>query len=229
MRKALAAVALALAASAIFADASVAARAAVARRAAADGIVLLKNDGSLPLAKGSTLALFGATDDIRPGGGGSSGVNAVRRVTLADGLTEAGFKLDRTSRDTALFVVMRNALEGEDAPDAAFELAGEELATLAEIKASGFKRIVAVCGGGHVFDFGPLADDAAVDAILWTWYPGGEGCAAIGDVLAGKVNPSARLAETIARNVGDYPTDRGWRESRWYVPYEEGKIGRAHV
>lgn len=222
MRKALAAVALALAASAIFADASVEAHAAVARRAAADGIVLLKNDGSLPLAKGSTLALFGATDDIRPGGGGSSGVNAVRRVTLADGLTEAGFKLDQTSRETALFVVMRNALEGEDAPDAAFELAGEELATLAEIKASGFKRIVAVCGGGHVFDFGPLADDAAVDAILWAWYPGGEGCAAIGDVLAGKVNPSARLAETIARNVGDYPTDRGWRESRWYVPYEEG-------
>ena len=196
--------------------------AALARRAAADGLVLLKNDGALPLDAGSAVALFGEPDALKPGGGGSSGVNAVRTVTLAEGLAEAGFSIDPASRQTALFVVVRNALEGEDSPDAAFELTEGERAALEEIKAAGFRRIVAVCGGGHVFDIGPLADDPAVDAILWAWYPGGEGGAAIADVLAGRTNPSGRLAETIAANVADYPTDRGWRESRWYVPYEEG-------
>ena len=195
---------------------------ALSRRAAAEGLVLLKNNGALPLAPGSTLALFGATDGLKPGGGGSSGVNAVRRVTLTDGLAEAGFTIDPACRETAVFVVVRDALEGEDSPDDAYAFTDAERAALAEIKAAGFKRIIALCGGGHVFNLKPLADDAAVDAILWAWYPGGEGGAAIGDVLSGKVNPSGRLAETIAERVDDYPTHRGWRESRWYVPYEEG-------
>ena len=194
----------------------------LSRRAAADGLVLLKNNGALPLAKGSSVALFGDVDGLKPGGGGSSGVNAIRRVTLAEGLAEAGFKIDPESRETAVFAVFRDALEGEDAADADYEMTAAELATLAEIKAAGFKRIIAVAGGGHVFNLAPLAGDDAVDSILWAWYPGGEGGAAIGDVISGMVNPSGRLAETIAKKVDDYPSHRGWRESRWYVPYEEG-------
>ncbi|MBO6168193.1 MAG: exo-alpha-sialidase [Kiritimatiellae bacterium] len=201
---------------------SVVEHAALSRRAAADGMVLLKNNGALPLEKGATLALFGASGALKPGGGGSSGVNSLRTVSLRSGLANAGFKLDKDSRDTALFVVLRDALEGEDSPDDAFELTKAELEEFASIKAAGFKHIVVLCGGGHVFNIKPFADDDAVDAILWTWYAGGEGALAIGDVLSGAVNPSGRLAETFAECVGDYPTDRGWRESRWYVPYEEG-------
>lgn len=213
---------LATVASAYSADASIADHAALSRRAAADGIVLLKNDGALPLAKGSTLALFGAADAIKPGGGGSSGVNSIRTTTLAEGLAEAGFAINPDSRDTALFVVVRDALEGKDSPDAAFDLTDGEIQTFADIKAAGFRRIIVLCGGGHVFNLKPFANDASASAILWAWYGGGEGGAAIGDVLSGKVNPSGRLAETLAEKARDYPTDRGFRESRWYVPYEEG-------
>ncbi len=194
----------------------------LSRRAAADGIVLLKNNGSLPLAQGSPIALFGAIDGLKPGGGGSSGVNAVRNVSLKQGLLEAGFTLDDDTRETALFVVVRDALEGEDAYDEAYSLCSDEIETLEKIEAAGFKRIVVLAGGGHVFDLGRFAADPKVDAVLWAWYPGGEGGAAIGDVLSGKTNPSGRLAATIAGSVEDYPTHRGWRESRWYVPYEEG-------
>lgn len=66
---------------------------AVARKAAADGIVLLKNDKDiLPLEKGSRIALFGsgASNTIK-GGTGSGDVNERHSVTIAEGLRDAGY------------------------------------------------------------------------------------------------------------------------------------------
>ncbi|MGN0778429.1 MAG: glycoside hydrolase family 3 protein [Aristaeellaceae bacterium] len=67
--------------------------AALARLAAAEGMVLLKNeDSTLPLAAASRLALFGAgaTHTIK-GGTGSGDVNERYSVTIAQGLRDAGY------------------------------------------------------------------------------------------------------------------------------------------
>lgn len=62
---------------------------ALARRAAAEGMVLLKNDGVLPLAPGSRIAVFGkAQADFVKGGGGSGDVTVSRVKSLLDGLEE---------------------------------------------------------------------------------------------------------------------------------------------
>lgn len=62
----------------------------LSRRAAADGMVLLKNDdGMLPLAQGSKIALFGkASVDYVKGGGGSGDVTVAYVSNLADGMQE---------------------------------------------------------------------------------------------------------------------------------------------
>lgn len=67
---------------------------AVARKAAASGIVLLKNDGVLPLARGAEVALFGAgaTNTVK-GGTGSGDVNERDYVTIAQGMEDAGFDI----------------------------------------------------------------------------------------------------------------------------------------
>lgn len=67
----------------------------LARRAAAEGIVLLKNEnGLLPLAKGSKLALFGAgAGRTVKGGTGSGDVNERASVSVFQGLTDAGFEI----------------------------------------------------------------------------------------------------------------------------------------
>lgn len=67
----------------------------IARKAAAEGIVLLKNKGDLlPLEKGRKLALYGsgASRTIK-GGTGSGDVNERSRVSIADGLENAGFQI----------------------------------------------------------------------------------------------------------------------------------------
>lgn len=64
----------------------------IARRAAAEGIVLLENNGVLPLQKGSRLALYGggARHTIK-GGTGSGMVSNRSNVSIDEGLRNAGF------------------------------------------------------------------------------------------------------------------------------------------
>ena len=67
---------------------------AVARKAAADGIVLLKNDGVLPLEKGSKVALFGSgAGQTIKGGTGSGDVNEREVVSIYQGIVNAGFEV----------------------------------------------------------------------------------------------------------------------------------------
>lgn len=70
------------------------AHAAVARETAAEGMVLLKNDGTLPLAPAKT-ALFGVYSyDLIPGGNGAAFVNCPHVIQINEALKEAGFSLD---------------------------------------------------------------------------------------------------------------------------------------
>lgn len=72
-----------------------AAHAEIAREAAGAGMVLLENEGVLPLAAPSKIALFGnAAYDTLIGGSGSGDVNEAYAVPIASGLTAAGFILD---------------------------------------------------------------------------------------------------------------------------------------
>lgn len=73
------------------------AHADITREVASDGMVLLANNGALPVGEGKRLALFGnAAYDILVGGSGSGNVNRKYKVSLDEGLKNAGYKLDAT-------------------------------------------------------------------------------------------------------------------------------------
>lgn len=69
---------------------------ALARRAAAEGMVLLKNDGVLPMQPGK-VALYGAGSRMTvKGGSGSGDVRERYSVTIEQGLQKAGFTFPNT-------------------------------------------------------------------------------------------------------------------------------------
>ena len=70
---------------------------------AEEGFVLLKNDGTFPMAKGSKISLVGkASINIARGGGGSGEIKSIaigndKAYDLQKSLTEAGFEVNETA------------------------------------------------------------------------------------------------------------------------------------
>lgn len=74
---------------------------ALARRIAAEGIVLLKNEGLLPFEPSASIALFGSgADQTVKGGIGSGDVNNRENISIYQGFIDAGVSV--TSRDWLL-------------------------------------------------------------------------------------------------------------------------------
>jgi beta-glucosidase len=94
---------------------------ALSKKAAIEGTVLLKNDGTLPLPAGSRVCLFGrAAGDFIFGGGGSGMVYSGKRVTLADGLLDADARGDICLFKPAIdFYIEKNREEYAEAKDLA--------------------------------------------------------------------------------------------------------------
>ena len=72
------------------------AHAQVAREAAAESMVLLRNECALPLQGNEKVALYGVSSiDFVAGGTGSGNVNKAYVVNMREGLENAGFELDK--------------------------------------------------------------------------------------------------------------------------------------
>ncbi len=72
------------------------AHADVARKAAGESIVLLRNEGALPLKGTEKVALYGVSSvDFVAGGTGSGDVNKAYVVNMVQGMENAGFTLDK--------------------------------------------------------------------------------------------------------------------------------------
>lgn len=196
-------------------DISMPASHAVAREAAAAGITLLKNEGSvLPIdpARVRSVALLGpkATQrNLWPLWGGSAGVWSPDEVTPKQGLEEA-FRGHATLVDSAaeadVAVVCvglshRPGLDSEGVDRKPFGLPDAQVRLIRATAAANPNTIVVIVAGS------PVSMEWAheVAAIVVAWYPGMEGGRAIADVLTGAVNPSGKLPVTFPRRLEDSP------------------------
>lgn len=90
----------------------------VTRKAATDGMVLLENNGALPMASSwKKVAAFGNTSyDFISGGTGSGDVNEAYTISLIQGLENAGYQIDKGLQET-YETYMKNTRAKADRPD----------------------------------------------------------------------------------------------------------------
>ena len=73
--------------------------ATITRKSAAEGMILLKNENSLPFTNEKNIALLGITSyEFIAGGTGSGDVNEAYTISLEEGFLNAGFRINKTAK-----------------------------------------------------------------------------------------------------------------------------------
>lgn len=224
-------------------DMSLEERRAVALKIEEEGVVLLKNEGVLPMKGGKTL-VTGAAAWRYYYGGGSSNVYPEREFEpLETALKNEGADAEYTesvwevtghqanlgnlkeaclraaeSDVTVLCVGEPNTCELEGFDRQQITLCKEEeLAIHALANAS--EKLVVVVYAGAAIDMSGWIDE--VDAVVWAGYGGEYVNKAVAEVLTGKVNPSGKLTETFPLSLDDVPSENAYRDEAVMV-YSEG-------
>lgn len=182
----------------------------VSYRTAAEGAVLLKNNGILPLATDRKVLVIGRRwiKDV-PHGGGAARVTGYDHIPLKQVMTETfgqgvSFVSEATAEqikaaDVVLCVTGTYDSESTERPFAMEKRDEVQVRLAVENNAN---TIVLVHSGSGI-DMSAWADKCA--ALLYGWYPGQNGMLALRDILIGKVNPSGKLPMTIERSFADSP------------------------
>ena len=217
---------------------------ALARRAAAESLVLLKNEGSLlPLAAGTKVAVIGDfAKNPRYQGAGSSMVNSTQVDVLLDKLIDSELNVigyqqgfDRhgkpdaalqksacelaTQADTVILCMgLDEIAESEGLDRSNLRLAQNQVDLLQAVAAVNPKIVVVLYSGSVVET--PWLDNC--QALLYAALGGQAGAGAVADVLTGKVNPCGKLAETWPLAYADVPSAADFATRRKTVEYREG-------
>ena len=217
---------------------------ALARRAAAESLVLLKNEGALlPLAAGTKVAVIGDfAKNPRYQGAGSSMVSSTQVDVLLDKLIDSELNVigyqqgfDRhgkpdaalqksacelaTQADTVILCMgLDEIAESEGLDRSNLRLAQNQVDLLQAVAAVNPKIVVVLYSGSVVET--PWLDNC--QALLYAALGGQAGAGAVADALTGKVNPCGKLAETWPLAYADVPSAADFATRRKTVEYREG-------
>ena len=214
----------------------------MARKVAEETIVLLKNEGVLPLSDQQKVAFIGKyAEKPRYQGGGSSHINShkitsaldaaegMKNITYAQGFDDAEDKTDEKllaeaveaacSADVAvIFAGLPEKFESEgfDRKHMAMPNCQNEL--IEKVAAVQPNTVVVLHNGSPVEMPWVNQVKGVVEAYLGGQAVGGTVC----DILFGKVNPSAKLPETFPIRLEDNPSYLSYIGEGDMVEYREG-------
>ncbi len=182
---------------------------------AAEGIVLLRNNGILPLQKGRRILLTGKYLDIVPRTqdhpAASAAVKGYNNVTLREAMKnefgDAVTVVEKPTREqlaAADVVLISTGTLDMESFERPFALPKDEENFMRMAVDANPNTIVLVNSGSGI-RMTKWNDRTA--AVIYGWYPGQNGMNAIVDVISGDLNPSGKLPMTIEKEFKDSPAD----------------------
>ena len=215
-----------------------------ARRVAAESMVLLKNNGILPLKKEGKVAVIGELARTpRYQGAGSSHINPTKLDNALEELQLSGYdvefaqgyelKAKKAKKNAALaqeaaqlaakcetvllFIGLTDEYEAEGFDRTHMNLPEAHDKLVEEILKVN-KNVVVVLAGGSPVEM-PWNDGVA--AILNSYLGGQAGAGAVADIISGKVNPSGKLPETYPMCYNCTPAKNNFPGNPASVEYRE--------
>lgn len=178
----------------------------------AHSMVLLKNNGVLPLKKGEKVVVSGPYAEEKESLMGSWHASGEAKdvVSFFDGVLQVNgsentrLHFNFADRAEVCLVALGEdwMITGEGKTMPNIELPQEQVAAIRQAKKLG-KKVVAVFFAGRPLAFGDIAEEC--DAILWAWH-GGTMCGlAAAEILFGDFNPCGKLPVTFPRYTGQIP------------------------
>lgn len=196
----------------------------VARQAARESLVMLKNDGLLPLSKetGDILVAGSKASDVGAMCGGWSitwqgGLGEITEGTTVYEAVESVIGSERLSytdnpnqipeADFAIVVVGENPYaefygDINHTSGDGFTLSTEDKALIQSVKDEGIPMVIVLLSGRPVSIMEEIND---ADAFIAAWLPGTEGGEGISDVLFGDYSPTGKLSHTWPETFLDVP------------------------
>ena len=194
---------------------------------AEESVVLLENNGVLPLKKENRVGFIGKfAEEPRYQGAGSSNVNAYKvdkilehkdkynfdfvgfeqgfkfKNKVSKGLEKKALKLAAQCDVVVVFAGLDNVTEAEGLDRPNIKIPDNQIHLINELKKTG-KKVVVVLNAGSVIEI-PFAKE--VDALVHSYLPGQAGTLAVLRILQGDANPCGHLAETYPLKLEDVPT-----------------------
>lgn len=143
--------------------------------------------------------------------------------------TDAQYAAAAAYANKAIYIVNRTSAEGKDLSITEFGLTAAEQSELRKVCASfAGKPVIVVLNSGAMincgFAFGRV-DGIYADAVITAPYMGIRGVDVLCETLIGDVNPSGKTVDTYAKALTDYPSCRGFYESKYDTYYEDIFVG----
>lgn len=221
---------------------------ALSLRAAQESLVLLKNDGFLPLDlnKYKSVAVIGPNSDSPGAQIGNYAGRACFMNTPRNSLKQIGLNVnyaqgcainstDKSGFDSALkaasasdFIVfvggIDSSIEAEAKDRDTIDLPGEQSDLIKQLAGLGKPLVVVLMNGGSVDVRREFANDN-VNAMVWAGYPSQSGGDAIAQLLTGEFSPAGRLPITWypSEYISVPMTDQNMRPNS-----ETGNPGRSY-
>lgn len=125
-------------------------------------------------------------------------------------IAEEYAKKQASVSNKAVYIVGRTAGEDKDNYNGtgSYLLTEQELKNLENITKA-FENVCVVLNVSNIIDMKWMEDprfNGRIKSVAYVWSGGMEGGNAVVDVLSGKVTPSGKLPDTIAKNLEDYPS-----------------------
>ena len=216
----------------------------LARKIAAQSMVLLKNNGILPLKKNGKIAVIGELARTpRYQGAGSSHINPTQLDNALDELKKVGYdvefaqgyelsnkkakkndaliaqaaELAKKCETAILFIGLTDEYEAEGYDRTHMNLPEAHDKLVAEILKVNKNAIIVLAGGSPV----EMPWNDGVAAILNSYLGGQAGAGAVADIISGAVNPSGKLPETYPMAYADTPAVNNFPGNPASVEYRE--------